>query len=81
MVVEVIIMKMPVKNNIKEYRVKNGYTQEQLARIIGVSGNTVSLYETGSFDPSLKVICRMLDTFNCTFEQLFKFESLYHRKR
>lgn len=68
---------MTIKNHIREYRVKNGYTQSQLGDIIGVSKNTISQYELGYFDPCLTNICQLCDIFNCTFEELFEYEPVF----
>lgn len=51
--------------NIKEYRLKKGYTQEQLAYELGVSSQTVSRWETGTTYPDivmLPIIAALFDT-------------------
>lgn len=51
--------------NIKEYRLKKSYTQEQLAYELGVSSQTVSRWETGTTYPDivmLPIIAALFDT-------------------
>jgi len=62
-----------LKNNLKEYRTKAGFSQAQLAEMVGVSRNTISSIETGQFNPTAKlalVLCIALDK---RFEELFYF--------
>lgn len=62
-----------LKNNLKEYRTKAGFSQAQLAEMVGVSRNTISSIETGQFNPTAKlalVLCIALDK---KFEDLFYF--------
>lgn len=70
-------MQNQIKNHIKEFRIRNGYTQSQLGTIIGVSKNSISMYETGGFEPSLGIICRLCDIFNCSFEELFEYKHVF----
>ncbi len=65
--------KLVLKNRVKEVRQMRGYSQEELARIVGVSRNTISSIETGQFSPTAKlalVLCIALDK---KFEDLFYF--------
>ncbi len=65
--------KLVLKNKIKEARQEHGYSQEELARLVGVSRNTISSIETGQFSPTAKlalVLCIALDK---KFEELFFF--------
>ncbi len=65
--------KLVLKNKVKEARQEHGYSQEDLARLVGVSRNTISSIETGQFSPSAKlalVLCIALDK---KFEELFFF--------
>ncbi len=65
--------KLVLKNKIKEARQECGYSQEELARLVGVSRNTISSIETGQFSPTAKlalVLCIALDR---KFEELFFF--------
>ena len=62
-----------LKNRIKEARQKKGFSQEELANLVGVSRNTISSIETGQFSPTAKlalVLCYALDK---KFEELFYF--------
>ncbi len=66
--------KLILRNRLKQARMSAGLSQEQLARIVGVSRNTISSIETGQFNPTAKlalVICIALDR---KFEELFYFD-------
>ena len=65
--------KLVLKNRLKEARAERGFSQEQLAELVGVSRNTISSIETGQFNPTAKlalVLCIALDK---QFEELFYF--------
>ena len=62
-----------LKNRLKEYRKELNLSQDELARMVGVSRNTISSIETGQFCPTAKlalVICIALDK---KFEDAFYF--------
>lgn len=62
-----------LKNNLKEIRKSQKLSQDELAKIVGVSRNTISSIETGQFSPTAKlalVICVALDK---KFEEVFYF--------
>ena len=62
-----------LKNRLKEYRKELNLSQDELARMVGVSRNTISSIETGQFCPTAKlafVICIALDK---KFEDVFYF--------
>ncbi len=48
-----------MNNRVKELRKEKGYTQEDLAEIIGVSRQTVNAIEKQKFDPSLNTAFKM----------------------
>ena len=65
--------KLVLKNRLKEARAERKLSQNQLAEMVGVSGNTISSIETGQFNPTAKlalVLCIALDK---KFEDLFYF--------
>ena len=65
--------KLILKNRLKEARAEKGLSQEKLAKLVGVSRQTISSIETGQFNPTAKlalVLCIALDK---KFEQLFYF--------
>ena len=66
--------KLILKNRLKEARMAKGYSQAELAALVGVSRNTISSIETGQFNPTAKlalVLCIALDK---KFEELFYFD-------
>ncbi|MBE6882835.1 MAG: helix-turn-helix transcriptional regulator [Oscillospiraceae bacterium] len=63
-----------LKNRIKEARTALGYSQEQLAEMVGVSRNTISSIETGQFSPTAKLALILCIALNKKFEDIFYFE-------
>lgn len=47
--------------NLKEARLKKGYSQKEVAENIGVAKSTYSLYESGNREPNVETIKKMAD--------------------
>ncbi len=62
-----------LKNNLKESRVQAGFSQAQLAEMVGVSRNTISSIETGQFCPTAKLALILCIALDKKFEELFYF--------
>ncbi|MGN1372647.1 MAG: helix-turn-helix transcriptional regulator [Candidatus Coproplasma sp.] len=67
--------KLVFKNRIKEARQQAGLSQEALAKIVGVSRNTISSIETGQFNPTAKLALILCIALDKKFEDIFYFES------
>lgn len=65
--------KLVLKNKVKEARLACGYSQEEFARLVGVSRNTISSIETGQFSPTAKLALVICIALNKKFEELFYF--------
>jgi len=57
--------------NLKEYRRKNGFTQEKLAEKAGISANYLSMVEISRKFPSPEMLDRLAQTLNIQTFQLF----------
>ena len=60
-----------MNNRVKELRKEKGYTQEDLAEIIGISRQTVNAIEKQKFDPSLNTAFKMAKLFELPIESIF----------
>lgn len=56
--------------NLKEARIKRGYSQKEVAEAIGVAKSTYSLYESGSREPNVQTIKKISDILNTTADTL-----------
>jgi len=66
---------MAMKNRMKEFRFKNGeMTQDNIARMAGVSRQTIIAVEKGKFKPSVKLALKLANILHCTVEELFELE-------
>lgn len=65
--------KLILKNNLKEVRTKKQLSQTELAKIVGVSRNTISSIETGQFNPTAKLALILCIALDKKFEDLFYF--------
>jgi DNA-binding XRE family transcriptional regulator len=61
-------------NQIKEYRVKAGMTQDDLASKVGVRRETIVHLEAGRYNPSLKLAWDIAKVFGVQIEDLFHYE-------
>lgn len=64
-----------LKNRLKEFRfVNHDITQNDLARLAGVSRQTIIAVEKGRFNPSVKLALKLANILLCTVEELFELE-------
>ena len=63
-----------MKNRIEELRRTKGIRQEEFARAMGVSRQTISSLETGRYNPSIFLAYRIARYFGMTIEEVFLFE-------
>ena len=62
-----------LKNRLKEYRKELNLSQDELARMVGVSRNTISSIETGQFCPTAKLALVICIALAKKFEDVFYF--------
>lgn len=60
-----------MKNRVEQLRKEHGLRQEEFARLIRVSRQTVSSIETGRYSPSLELAFTIADFFGLTIEEIF----------
>lgn len=63
-----------MKNRLDEFRKINGLTQEEFAKELRVSRQTISAIENGKYNPSLDLAFEIALYFNKTIEEVFIYE-------
>ncbi|MBS5545415.1 MAG: helix-turn-helix transcriptional regulator [Lachnospiraceae bacterium] len=63
-----------MKNRVEELRKEKGLSQEEFAKAIRVSRQTVSSIETGKYNPSLELAFTIADFFQMTIEEIFVYD-------
>ena len=63
-----------MKNRIEEIRRTRGIRQEEFAKAMGVSRQTISSLETGRYNPSIFLAYRIARYFDLTIEEVFLFD-------
>ena len=63
-----------MKNRIEEIRNEKGIRQEELAKLMGVSRQTISSLENGRYNPSILLAYKIAKFFGMTIEEVFIFE-------
>ncbi len=64
-----------VSNRVKELRIARGWTQEQLARAVQVSRQSINSIERNRYVPSLELALTFSSIFDCPTDLIFKLES------
>lgn len=62
-----------LKNRLKSARAEVGLSQGDLAKMVGVSRQTISSIETGQFNPTAKLALVLCIALEKSFEELFYF--------
>ena len=62
-----------MKNRIEEIRRTRGIRQEEFAKAMGVSRQTISSLETGRYNPSIFLAYKIARYFSMTIEEVFLF--------
>ncbi|MGC8817017.1 MAG: helix-turn-helix transcriptional regulator [Candidatus Hadarchaeum sp.] len=60
-----------MKNKLKVYRVMHNLTQEDLAKRLGVTRQTIIAIERGKYDPSLPLAFKIARFFKAKIEDIF----------
>ena len=63
-----------MENNIRKLRKEKGMRQEDLARSLGVSRQTINAIENNKYNPTLELAMRLARFLNSTVEELFILE-------
>lgn len=63
-----------MKNHLEELRKARGIRQEDLARDLQVSRQTISSLEKGRYNPSIQLAFKIARYFHLTIEDVFVFE-------
>ena len=63
-----------MKNKIEEIRKCRGILQEDFAKAMGVSRQTISSLENGRYNPSILLAHKIAKYFDLTIEDVFIFE-------
>ena len=63
-----------MKNRIEEIRKEQGIRQEDFAKALGVSRQTISSLENGRYNPSIMLAHKIAQHFGLTIEDVFIFD-------
>ena len=63
-----------MKNRVDELRKARGIRQEEFAKSMGVSRQTISSLETGRYNPSIFLAHKIAQFFGMTIEEVFLFD-------
>lgn len=66
------------QNNIKQFRVREGLTQEELAKKINISRQMVGLIENNKTIPSVEIALKLSKVLKEPVENLFFLKGLYY---
>ena len=63
-----------LRNNLASARKEKHLSQAELAKLVGVSRNTISSIETSQFNPTAKLALILCVALDKKFEELFYFD-------
>ena len=64
-----------INERLRELRIKSGYTQSQIAKILNIDRSTYSYYEIGKTMPDVSSLLTLAKIFNISISELLADES------
>lgn len=64
---------MPLKNRLKEYRVRLDVNQAQMGQLVGTSRQTISQIERGDYSPSVTLALKIAKVCDAKVEDIFEY--------
>lgn len=55
---------------LRELRIKSGMTQNEVAKHVGVTGQTILNWENGIYEPKIKQLIQIADLFHVSIDYL-----------
>ncbi len=55
---------------LKEARKKREFTQDEVAKELGVSRTNITNYETGRTEPDIETLCKLIELYNISADWL-----------
>jgi putative transcriptional regulator len=68
----------PLRTRLRVARAERNVSQTELARLVGVSRQTISSIETGQYCPSTVLALRLAQALDVPFTELFWLEGANH---
>lgn len=65
---------MPLRNRLKEFRVRLSVNQQEMGRLAGVSRQTISMIERGDYSPSVTLALKIAKICGVRVEDIFTYE-------
>ena len=69
-----------MKNRLRVFRAMHNLTQEELAKSLGVSRQTIIAIEKGKYDPSLRLAFKIARFFGVRIEDIFVYDEEEEQK-
>lgn len=66
---------MEFHDRLRELRKNTGYTQEELAKLLGISAGAVGLYEQNRREPDNDTVKKLATIFNVSIDYILGFEN------
>lgn len=63
-----------MKNTIKKLRKEHGLRQEDMARVLGVSRQTIIAIENDKYNPTLELAMKLARLLNTPVEEIFELD-------
>ncbi len=60
-----------LRNNLKAYRVKNGYSQEVVADLLGICVSTIKNWERNPEKITFEKLVKLADIYKCSVKDFF----------
>ena len=60
-----------IRNRVRELREDRGLSQSELARLTGVTRQTINAIERGDYNPTIKLCLAICRTLGRTLDELF----------